>query len=296
MADIRRRHALETLKERQERILASRSVGVPITTIRRFFQINGIRKSMLIAFNLFICGLPLLMIVFSFVSANRENLALGTVAVQTFELRGTSAEVMKDLFASNQSVLGIASLIVMLTISISGFDIADAVASAYGEAFQTDKIRGITGQLRGITWFVLSFAHFGISMFLLRKSATLGLASWAISIPTYAWISWYFWLLTPRLMLNRKLEREDLVPGAWLGMVASTGLWLASIFILKNWFDWYGEGFGPIGLALAIISWSQIVAMVWVLTICGAAVWWERTAEVDEVIELQDVMNQERSN
>jgi hypothetical protein len=278
---------LGSLRERQDRVLKSRSLGVPVATVRRFFEINGLRKSMLIAFNLVICGLPLLMIVFSLLSNGRENMRLGTVVVQTFELQGQTAEVMRELFASNDSVLGLASAIVLLTLLVSGFDIADAIASAYGDAFRTRKIHGITGQLRGFLWFALSFAHFGVSMLLLRKAAALGIVSWLIAIPFFAWISWHFWLLTPRLMLDRKLDRADLVPGAWLGMIASTGLWVASLFILRSWFDWYGSGFGSIGLALAMISWSQIVAIVWIIAICGAAVWWERTATVDEVVELQ---------
>lgn len=278
----------DALRARREGLLATRSIGIPIAIVRRFFQVNGIRKSMLIAFNLFICGLPLLMIAFSFLSSHRKNLRLGTIAVETFDLHGATAATMKDLFASNTSILGIASLIVIVTLLISGFDIADAVASTYGEAFQTAKIRGISGQLRGFCWFALAFAHFGLSQFLLRNISVVGVGSWVLAAPAYAWISWYFWLLTPRLMLDRKLDREDLVPGAWMGAITSTLLWVVSVFILKNWFDWYGRGFGGIGIALAIISWCQIVAMVWVTTICGAAVWWERTAEVQEVIDLQD--------
>ena len=275
-------------RTRRDQILATRSIGIPIAIVRRFFKINGIRKSMLIAFNLFICGLPLLMIVFSFLSSHRKNLRLGKVVNETFDLHGATAKVMNDLFASNSSVLGIASIIVVVTLLVSGFDIADAVASAYGEAFQTKKIRGISGQLRGFAWFALAFAHFGLSQFLLRSVSVVGYASWLLAVPVYAWISWYFWLFTPRLMLNRHLDREDLVPGAWMGAIASTVLWIVSVFILKSWFDWYGRGFGGIGIALAMVSWCQIVAMVWVAIICGSGVWWERTAEVDEVIELRD--------
>ena len=81
----------DALRSQREKILASRSIGIPIAIVRRFFQVNGLRKAMLIAFNLFVCGLPLLMIVFSFISSRRKNLRLGKIAVDTFDLHGVAA-------------------------------------------------------------------------------------------------------------------------------------------------------------------------------------------------------------
>jgi hypothetical protein len=52
--------------------------------------------------------------------------------------------------------------------------------------------------------------------------------------------------------------------------------------LLSGW-----TGFGPIGVAMALMTWCGVVAFGWVLTACVGAVAWERTAPPDTVIDSQ---------
>jgi hypothetical protein len=45
--------------------------------------------------------------------------------------------------------------------------------------------------------------------------------------------------------------------------------------------------FGPIGVAMAIMTWCGILGTAWVITACVGAVLWERTAPTDTVIGAQ---------
>jgi hypothetical protein len=58
--------------------------------------------------------------------------------------------------------------------------------------------------------------------------------------------------------------------------------------ILPGWFDWYGRGFGGVGIALALLSWTYVVSIVWVVIVVVSAIMWERSATLDEVIDLSD--------
>ncbi len=66
----------------------------------------------------------------------------------------------------------------------------------------------------------------------------------------------------------------------------STALWILSLAILPGWFSWYGRGFGGVGIALALLSWTYVVSIVWVVTVVIAAVLWERNAPLDDVVDL----------
>ena len=45
--------------------------------------------------------------------------------------------------------------------------------------------------------------------------------------------------------------------------------------------------FGPIGVAMAIMTWCGALGAAWVITACVSAVLWERTAPTDTVLEAQ---------
>src|SRR5689334_858991 len=75
-------------RSRREAIVANRAISVPTLTVKRFFQIDGMRKSMLLTFNLFICVIPLVIIAFGLLSRVRTSLSLGQVFVEQFHLKG----------------------------------------------------------------------------------------------------------------------------------------------------------------------------------------------------------------
>ena len=45
--------------------------------------------------------------------------------------------------------------------------------------------------------------------------------------------------------------------------------------------------FGPIGVAMALMTWCAVLGTAWVITACVGAVMWERTAPTDTVLEAQ---------
>lgn len=49
--------------------------------------------------------------------------------------------------------------------------------------------------------------------------------------------------------------------------------------MLRGW-----DGFGPIGVAMALMTWCGVIGIGWVLTACVGAVLWERAAPPDTVI------------
>lgn len=270
----------------RERVLANRAVSVPALTVRRFFAIDGLRKAMLLAFNLYVALIPLTIIAFAALSSMRRNIDLGDLMVNTFRVRGETAEVMRNTFASNPSILRVASFIAVVSFAISGFDVAAAFQRTFAEAWDVTPLRGWRGPARGALWFLLVFATFGITQVLQRLSGRHGWWVLVFVVPMVGAMNYLFWLITPRFMLDKHLDWADLRPGAVIGTIGSTGLWLVSLLVLPGWFDWYGRGFGAIGIALALLSWTYVVAIVWVVVVVAFSAYWEHTATVDEVLDL----------
>ena len=273
---------------RRERLIAIRAISIPASIIRRFFQIDGIRKAMLMAFNLFISILPLMIITFALVSRVRNRISLSQVFIEQFNLRGETAAVVRGAFPPTRNIIKVASVIAVGSFALSGFDVASVFQRTFADAWNVKHYRGWRGPVRGAVWFVLVFATFAFGQLLQRVPAKHGAWAYALSIPIVLVMHYWFWLLTPRLLLDKPLAQRDLRPGAILGMIGSTGLWALSLVILPGWFSWYGRGFGGVGIALAMLSWTYVVSIVWVVIVVISAVMWERSAPIDSVIQVSD--------
>ncbi len=265
-----------------------RAISIPTSIVRRFFQIDGIRKAMLMAFNLFISIIPLMIITFAFASRLRTRISLSAVFIEQFHLKGETARIVLGAFPKTSNVMKIASVIAVASFAISGFDVASVFQRTFADAWNAKRLRGWRGPTRGAVWFVLVFSTFAFGQLLQRGPAKYGAAAYLITIPIVAVMNYWFWQVTPRLLLDKQLNSRDLRPGAILGMIGSTALWALSWVILPGWFSWYGRGFGGVGIALAMLSWTYVVSIVWVVIVVISAVMWERSATLEEVVDLSD--------
>ncbi len=273
---------------RRERFVAARAIDIPTSIVRRFFKIDGIRKGMLMAFNLFISIIPLVIIAFALVSRLRNRISLSQVFIEQFRLNGETAQIVRGAFPPTRNILKVASVIAVGSFALSGFDVASVFQRTFADAWNVKPFKSWRGPLRGLIWFTLVFLTFALGQMLQRLPTKHGPWAYGLSIPLVMAMNYWFWLLTPRLMLDKRMAHRDLRPGAILGMVASTALWILSLVILPGWFDWYGRGFGGVGIALALLSWTYVVSIVWVVIVVIAAVMWERSAPIDEVVAVSD--------
>ncbi len=77
---------------------------------------------------------------------------------------------------------------------------------------------------------------------------------------------------------------RDLVEGPVLAEVRTLPIASRLVFpaLLKGW-----TGFGPIGVALTLMTWCGVLGVGWVVTACTGAIIWERSAPAETVIDSQ---------
>ena len=110
---------------------------------------------------------------------------------------------------------------------------------------------------------------------------------------------WLFWSATPALLVRegwrggRFLLKAGLAGAAVQGVLLPVGLRLVFPPMLSGWI-----GFGPIGVAMAIITWCGVIGISWVVVACLGAVLWERSAPATTVVavEVDDQQDPENGN
>jgi membrane protein len=240
-----------------------------------FQEIEGKHLALVIATNLFVAIIPLIIIGFALIEGFNPHRTIGTVIVENFHLTGSTADTVRNTFASASSGRNVALSISVISLLITGFDISATVQLAYARAFKVVPLKGVPKYLRGATWLVLMLTVLGMTLTLRYLIATR--ASWfvAIALPTLLLINFLFFLVSPRILLDLPFVWRDLVPGAAICTVFSAGVSAVVAFELHRWLEQYTQAYGAFGVALALVAGVAIIATFWVWIAAVMGTYWE---------------------
>lgn len=277
----------EQLARRRAELEENRAVGIAVLCGRRFNEVHGRYMAAALTLNLFLAFLPLAILAFAWATPSGAHSSTANAVIRHLGLEGRTASVIRQMFASVTTNQGAATVLGTVGFLVLGFDVAATLQETYARAWHVPRQAGIRAYLRGGAWFLAALVllaaneaaawtswHFGIVFgvpaAMLALSAVFG-----------------FWLLTPRLLLDKDLGWRGLVPTAVAGTVMVAVMRVSSRFVMPNWLEYYGGPFGAIGVVLAMLFWLLIVSYGWVAVACIGAVWWERTSDPEFVLEVE---------
>ena len=106
---------------------------------------------------------------------------------------------------------------------------------------------------------------------------------------------WVFWSLTPVLLIRDGARGMSYLAMAGFAGVLIDGVTIpvAGRFFFPSLLDGW-NGFGPIGVAMALLTWCGVIGAGWIVTACVGAVLWERRAPAETVIESQSAVPEAR--
>jgi uncharacterized BrkB/YihY/UPF0761 family membrane protein len=268
----------ESLERRRGELEQHRLIAFPLATYRRFNDIEGKHLALVISANLFVAVIPLLIIGYAFIEAFNPHRSIASVLIGRFHLTGSTAATVRDTFTSAKAGKNVALSIGLISLLVTGVDIAATVATAYARAFRVAPPRGLQKYVRGWIWLVglLAMTSMGLTVRYLASSRPWWFL--ALVAPFSLLVTFGFYLATPRLVLDLPFRWRDLLPGAAICTAVAAAINVSSTFFLRNWFSAYGRAYGAFGIALALMSWIGIIALFWVWIAAAQGVYWERRA------------------
>jgi len=281
---------LESLKEhltaRYEHLEESKRLGFTVGTTKRFFEIEGLDLGGLLALELFTTIIPLILLGYSWASDFNANLSFGDFMIKWMDLRGESAEQVQGLFGDSADLRSTWTFLGLAGFLFWGIPMSSQVAKTYARAFRRERWPFWTEVWRGSVWFVMLLTSYVLTLALQRNlGITGGMRFWNV----LAWIpAFLLWSTSPLVLVRNGTNGWRHM--AWCGL-AGIALDLFGVrFTLKVVFPklldgWVG--FGPIGVAMAIMTTCTVIAALWVITACLGAVLWERNAPPETVIASQ---------
>jgi hypothetical protein len=278
------RHRLE---ERYHRLAEDRRLRPAVAIYQRFREIDGSTLGLMVSVLLFTTVIPLMILGFCYFDGFAENISPGTIWIRELGLVNPTSDRVRIAFGDSSGIKDNWSLVGVAGFLVWGVPMAITVAGIFARAYRRAPLNLVARVLRGSLWFMLYLA-----MIAARERITFGgehngliraLLFLVAMIPV-----WIFWSLTPVVLVRDGGRGLAYMTLAGLAGVAIDGIAIplsGRIFFPELLDGW--NGFGPIGVAMALLTWCGVIGTGWVVTACVGAVLWERNAPSATVVESQ---------
>jgi hypothetical protein len=273
-----------TAEARATRLEEGRRTGLFVAVGKRFVEIDGGTYGGLMAIELFTTVLPLMIIGFGYFSGFAANASIGTMFVRQLGLTGTTSQSVRAAFGSSEALQSSWTIAGLAGWIIWGIPMAITVAGMFAKAWHRVPFSFFERFWRGTAWFLLYLTHL-----IIRERISFGVteddgprvALFLVSLVP----AWLFWTFTPVVLVRdggrgwRFLAKAGLAGVVIDGVIMAVGLRLFFPSLLSGW-----TIFGPIGVAMAIMTWCGFVGYGWVSVACFSGVLWERSAPIPTVV------------
>jgi hypothetical protein len=287
MCSVRRDDIHQHLAERRRRLNESRALSPLKAVLLRFKEIDGANQGVLVSVQLFTVIIPLMILGFSYFRGFAENASPGTLWIRELGLSGATSDTVRAAFGDTAALRSVWTVVGVAAFLVWGIPMSIMVASVFAKAWRREQFG--TGQrlARGALWFLLY-----LTMLVLRERIAYGTEYHGVTQLLMFVVAlvpvWAFWSLTPLVLVRDGGHGMKCLALAGLAGVVIDGIIVPVIgrIIFPGVIDAWAS-FGPIGVAMAIMTWCGILGTAWVITACVGAVLWERTAPTDTVIGAQ---------
>jgi membrane protein len=231
----------------------------------RFIALQGFDRAVALAAQAFTALVPLL-IVYSAVASQRTGRDFADELVQAFGLEGSAATDLRRAFAPATEVTSQVSALGAFLLVTAALSFTRALQRLYQFAWDQPSLGWRAGKW-GLIWLAAAVLLVTVRPVVLH--AVHGLLLVVLSLAFAA----AFWLVTPAVLLARRVPWHRLLPTALLTGFGMTVLSVCSTIWMPRSIAASARQFGVMGVAFALLSWLVGAGFVLVAAAaCGAVV------------------------
>lgn len=231
--------------------------------LRRFVQVQGFDRAMAISAYAYTALFPLL-IVYASLLPRADSEDFSDVLIKEFELRGATASSVKQAFAPAGEVQSGVTLLGVGLLLISALSFSRGLQRLYELSYRLPAL-GMRNTPRGVLWLVFLVVLAGA-----RPIVTSPFGG-ELKVVVTLIISVGGWIITPYLLLGKRVAWRPLLPGALLTALGMAGVGIWSVVWMPHTLAASAQQFGVIGVGFALMSWLFAVAVVVVVATTGGA-------------------------
>ena len=224
--------------------------------LERFLELEGFDRGMALAGQAFAALLPLLIVVGAASPSDGRDVA--DTLIEEFRLSGSAADALRSALARPPGTESSISILSFVILAISALSFTRAMQRLYVRAWRLPKM-GMRGNGWGLAWLgafvawtsvqpiIISIFH-GLLEFIVAEVLATGL-----------------WLLTPWLLVGRRLPWTRLLPQAALTAFGMLCVSVAAAIYAPRAISSAAADFGVIGVAFSLLTLLFLITMVMVV-------------------------------
>jgi membrane protein len=248
---------------------AGRLIAAPLRFGRdwavQFIALQGFDRAVALAGQAFTALVPLL-IVYSAAVSRQTGRDFADELIRVFDLTGSAADDMQRAFAPATAVTSQVSAFGALLLIVAALSFTRALQRLYQFAWNQPSL-GWRATKWGLIWLALATALVTL------RPTVLGAVHGAVLLAISLTLAAGFWLITPAVLLARRVHWRRLLPTALLTGTGMTVLSVCSAIWMPRSVAKSAEQFGVIGIAFALLSWLVGAGVVLVgAAACGAVI------------------------
>lgn len=275
--------AASGLRSRYERLDAMRRQNPVTAVVARFTEIEGTDKSLLLSLEVFTTVIPLMILGYGFLTGFADSASPASLVIRSFGIDSPLTDAVRSAFGDSAELHSLWTFAGLAGFLFWGIPMSITVAGMFAAAWRREQF-GLWQRLgRGAAWFVLY-----LLALMLRQEIAFGtwthLPMWAAMLVSLI-PAWVFWSITPVMLVRGGGRGFQFLLFAGLAGALIDGLLIpvAALLVFPPLLEGF-LAFGPMGVAMALLTWCGAIAAGWVVTACAGAVWWERRAPADTVV------------
>ncbi len=275
------------LEQSLERLKQSRRTAPLVAIVGRFVEIDGGTQGTLVSIQFFTTVIPLVILGFGYFSGFAVNVSVGELLIRQLGLLPPLDDRVREAFGTASALQSVWSFIGVAGFLSAGIPMSITIAEMFARAWRRQQFGTAEKLARGAIWFALYLGTM-VARERIGFAGEHGAGAHAALLVVALIPQWAFWSLTPALLVRDGGRGWRYLLLAGLAGVVIDGVVLAAAapavfpILLEGW-----TGFGPMGVAMTLMTWCGVVAIGWVVVACVGAILWERKAPAQTVIESQ---------
>jgi membrane protein len=229
--------------------------------LTRFVSVQGIDRAMALGAQAFTALFPLLIVSKALLPSDRD---FADALIDRFDLTGTSADTVRQAFAASGTVESSLTIIGIVLLLYSALSFTRGLQRMYEGTFGLPTL-GMRNTRFALLWLIVVCIAAAMRPALLERFE--GVADAAASLT----LSGLLWLVTPYLLLGRRVRWQRLAPVAVLSTIGMTGVGIWSVLWMPQAIATSSREFGVIGVGFALLTWLVAIGGVLVAAATGGA-------------------------